>query len=489
MPAVSVIMPAYNVEPYIGDAIRSALAQTYTDFELIVVDDGSTDGTADVVRQLAREDHRIRLVQQANRGLAGARNSALRAARGDFFALLDSDDLWEPEFLAEQLAILEARARRRHRHRQRLVPGRREARTAGASLPRSASGARPGLDHRRRMVGVHHVGLPPPRVHDHRGVRRGRCAATRTTTSGCAPRSPGSPSTGTTGRSGTTASAPTACRRAMCGWSAASCYVYTKLRPAIAERPREMAILDRQIRRFEAEWLAAEARLAIEIADFEAAREHLGALHARRGGAALGARPLPGALGAGHADTHDPVQARRHARRARRTAPAALTIMKYSIVIATYNRAADLRDTLDSLAEPPARRRLGSRSSSTTTRPTTRARSSSGRGRRFPRRCAMLFEREQGRSPALNAGIRLAQGDIIVTTDDDVRVEARLAGPGGRRARAARMRLRRRPRAADLGRAAAGVAAQSRRQALGGDRAARLRPGADRIRRARAARA
>jgi hypothetical protein len=65
-------------------------------------------------------------------------------------------------------------------------------------------------------------------------------------------------------------------------------HVYRKLRPLIAHRPDEMAILERQIARFETELLAAEARLAIEIADFEAAREHLGALHARRGGAALG---------------------------------------------------------------------------------------------------------------------------------------------------------------------------------------------------------
>ena len=83
MPAVSVIMPAYNVAPYIGAAIDSVLAQTFTDFELIVVDDGSKDGTADIVGEALREDPRIQLVQQANRGLAGARNSALRAARGD----------------------------------------------------------------------------------------------------------------------------------------------------------------------------------------------------------------------------------------------------------------------------------------------------------------------------------------------------------------------------------------------------------------------
>ena len=109
MPSVSVVMPAYNVAPYIGEAIRSALAQTHTDLELIVVDDGSKDETANIVREFAHSDKRVHLVQQPNRGLAGARNTALRAATGDYLALLDSDDVWEPEFLAEQLAILEAR--------------------------------------------------------------------------------------------------------------------------------------------------------------------------------------------------------------------------------------------------------------------------------------------------------------------------------------------------------------------------------------------
>ena len=108
MPAVSVIMPAYNVAPYVGDALRSALAQTFTDLEVLVVDDGSTDATADVVAGIAARDPRVRLIRQPNRGLAGARNTGLRSARGDVFALLDSDDLWEPEFLAEQVAILRA---------------------------------------------------------------------------------------------------------------------------------------------------------------------------------------------------------------------------------------------------------------------------------------------------------------------------------------------------------------------------------------------
>jgi glycosyltransferase involved in cell wall biosynthesis len=78
-------MPAYNVEPYIGEALRSALAQTFIDLEVIVVDDGSTDGTADVAAGVAAADPRVRLVRQENRGLAGARNTALRMARGDVF--------------------------------------------------------------------------------------------------------------------------------------------------------------------------------------------------------------------------------------------------------------------------------------------------------------------------------------------------------------------------------------------------------------------
>src|SRR4051812_49667611 len=93
MPVVSIIMPAYNVEPYIGDAIGSALAQTYRDFELIVVDDGSKDRTADVVRAFAAKDRRGVLGQQANPRPAGARESALRAPRREDFAPPPNDDL------------------------------------------------------------------------------------------------------------------------------------------------------------------------------------------------------------------------------------------------------------------------------------------------------------------------------------------------------------------------------------------------------------
>lgn len=106
-PQVSVIVPAHNVVRYLPGCIASVLAQTWADFELIVVDDGSTDGTAAVVR--AQSDPRVRLVSQANRGLAGARNGGIRAARGELLAFLDADDLWHPEKLERHVRHLRQR--------------------------------------------------------------------------------------------------------------------------------------------------------------------------------------------------------------------------------------------------------------------------------------------------------------------------------------------------------------------------------------------
>ena len=109
MPTVSVIMPAYNVERYLGEAIDSVLAQTYTDFELVVVDDGSTDSSRTIAEHYrAEHPDRIVVVSQENRGLAGARNTALGVASGRVFALLDSDDGWAPTFLERQMRVLEA---------------------------------------------------------------------------------------------------------------------------------------------------------------------------------------------------------------------------------------------------------------------------------------------------------------------------------------------------------------------------------------------
>ncbi len=107
MPAVSVITPAYNVAPFIRATLDSVLAQTFQDWEVVVVDDGSTDESATIAAEYASREPRVRLLRQENRGLAGARNTALQAARGDFLTLLDSDDIWEPGFLAAQLAIFE----------------------------------------------------------------------------------------------------------------------------------------------------------------------------------------------------------------------------------------------------------------------------------------------------------------------------------------------------------------------------------------------
>jgi glycosyltransferase involved in cell wall biosynthesis len=107
MPKVSVVMPCYNVEKYIAASIETVLAQTFTDFELIIVDDGATDGSAEIYNSY--DDPRIRVVKQKNRGLPGARNTGIRNARGEFIAILDSDDLWDPTKLAKHVDHLERR--------------------------------------------------------------------------------------------------------------------------------------------------------------------------------------------------------------------------------------------------------------------------------------------------------------------------------------------------------------------------------------------
>lgn len=107
-PLVSTIMPAYNAEQYIEAAIESVLAQTYENWELMVVDDGSIDGTAEIVRRFAASDARIKYIYQANQMLARARNNGIRHSEGSLIAFLDSDDLWLPEKLELQVAAIEA---------------------------------------------------------------------------------------------------------------------------------------------------------------------------------------------------------------------------------------------------------------------------------------------------------------------------------------------------------------------------------------------
>ncbi|MBZ2196435.1 glycosyltransferase family 2 protein [Occultella gossypii] len=102
-------MPAYNAEATVGAAIGSVLAQTHTDWELLVTDDGSSDGTGAVLAEAAAADERIRPGRTAGRaGAAGARNEAIGRATGDYIAFLDADDLWLPTKLERQLAFAEA---------------------------------------------------------------------------------------------------------------------------------------------------------------------------------------------------------------------------------------------------------------------------------------------------------------------------------------------------------------------------------------------
>ncbi len=107
-PRISVVMPVYNVEDYVGAAIESVLSQSFTDFELIIVDDGGTDDSIAICRGFT--DPRICIISQANRGLAGARNTGIAAARGDYVALLDSDDRWHASKLMMHFIHLEADA-------------------------------------------------------------------------------------------------------------------------------------------------------------------------------------------------------------------------------------------------------------------------------------------------------------------------------------------------------------------------------------------
>lgn len=108
MALVSVVMPCFDTEPYVGAAVRSVLTQTHTDLELIVVDDASTDSSADVVDELALQDSRVTLLRRpVNGGAARARNDALAHVRGDYVAFLDSDDLWLPRKLERQLRFAE----------------------------------------------------------------------------------------------------------------------------------------------------------------------------------------------------------------------------------------------------------------------------------------------------------------------------------------------------------------------------------------------
>lgn len=112
MSRFSIIIPVYNVEQYLDECVKSVLAQTYTDFEILLIDDGSPDNSGALCDKLAKEDSRIRVFHQENRGLSGARNTGIRNAVGEYLQFLDSDDWWaSPDVLreiADRLDLIDA---------------------------------------------------------------------------------------------------------------------------------------------------------------------------------------------------------------------------------------------------------------------------------------------------------------------------------------------------------------------------------------------
>ena len=105
---ISVIVPVYNVEKYLKKCVDSILGQTYKDFELILIDDGSEDDSVEVIRKTAGSDERITLIDEGNKnqGAANARNRGVEKAKGRYICYIDADDLWSPDKLEKQLAFM-----------------------------------------------------------------------------------------------------------------------------------------------------------------------------------------------------------------------------------------------------------------------------------------------------------------------------------------------------------------------------------------------
>lgn len=106
MPKISVIVPVYNVEQYLSACVESILAQTFQDFELILVDDGSPDSCGAMCDAYAQKDPRVRVIHQENQGLSGARNTGIKAASGEYITFIDSDDLVKKDYLEKLLRAI-----------------------------------------------------------------------------------------------------------------------------------------------------------------------------------------------------------------------------------------------------------------------------------------------------------------------------------------------------------------------------------------------
>lgn len=300
VPAVSIVMPAYNVESFIDAAIASVRAQTFTNFELLIIDDGSTDATAAVVDRHARADGRVRLLRQANAGISAARNVALRHARGAFIAILDADDAWAPTFLASQIAVLEQRPEIDIVTANAWFRG--GPHDGQPALPTPDPRPDPDLTQlledetsvfimsvfRRRVieaVGGFDEAFRSNEDYDLwiRAALAGFRFARNDTPAGYYRRRDDSLSADEV--------------RMLTG----ILRVYEKTRPALANQPEALAILERQVRRFETEQVAAQLRQALQTGDLAAVTRGAAELHQRRGGlrlllTRLAARWVPGLL-------------------------------------------------------------------------------------------------------------------------------------------------------------------------------------------------
>jgi len=105
-PLISVIVPAYNAEAFIAQTLKSVLSQTYSNIEVLVVDDGSQDRTPEIVKLIAQKDRRVRLLWQSNAGVAAARNLAIQKSRGEYIAPIDADDIWYSQKLEKQVQLM-----------------------------------------------------------------------------------------------------------------------------------------------------------------------------------------------------------------------------------------------------------------------------------------------------------------------------------------------------------------------------------------------
>jgi glycosyltransferase involved in cell wall biosynthesis len=288
MPAVSVIMPAYNAERYLHVAVDSVLRQSFADLELLIVDDGSVDGTVAIAEGYAARDPRVRVLQQRNAGPGPARNTGFRAARGRVFAFLDSDDEWDDTFLAAQVAVLQARpdidvvvGNARNRGGARDGQPSRPLRGDGRPIPLTEILADETclfiMSAFRREV-IDAIGGFDPEIFTNEEYEMWIRAALA-----------GFTFTRNTRPLGWYACRPDSLSSSDTRMLSGILRVLAKTRPALAPGSPERSILDHQAARFETELAAAEARGSLERGDPREAARHLAVLHAHRGGWVLGA--------------------------------------------------------------------------------------------------------------------------------------------------------------------------------------------------------